>query len=133
VNKLNFLAIFLGGGLGASARFALSNYVSQHFNTVLPMGTFFENILGSFLLGFFFHLFEIVLVPVYVRTFITIGFIGAFTTFSTYTLETVLLATKRMYWPSFYNFLIQNLFGLISVVLGFTAAAFIVRLIKGGV
>ena len=101
MNKLNFLAIFLGGGFGASARFALSQYVSQHFTTTVPMGTFLENILGSFLLGFFFHLFETILVPVYVRSFITIGFIGAFTTFSTYTLETVLLATKRMYWPSF--------------------------------
>jgi CrcB protein len=96
---MNLLAIFLGGGLGATARFLLSRFVSQHAFTPIPLGTFLENALGatSKLLLRAVRKIDGSRLP---RSFIIIGFIGGFTTFSTYALETILLIQRRDFLPA---------------------------------
>lgn len=118
-HTVNIIAIFIGGGSGAVSRFLLSRYISSRQITgMLPLGTLAENSIGSFLIGFFFQLIGETALPTYLRSFITVGFLGGFTTFSTYALETVLLLEKRQYAAAAVNFVSHNLLGFLAVVAG---------------
>lgn len=116
---MNIIAIFIGGGSGAVSRFLLSRYISsQQVSGMLPLGTLVENLIGSLLIGFFFQLIGKTAPPTYLRSFITVGFLGGFTTFSTYALETVLLLGKRQYTAAAVNFVLHNLLGFLAVLAG---------------
>ena len=91
-----FLAVALGGALGATARYWLCTYIIPASGNQLPWGTLFVNISGCLLLGFLYHLIgdlaaaKIPLAP-YWRAFLTTGFLGGLTTFSTFSLESIVL------------------------------------------
>ena len=83
------LAIALAGALGALARYGLDGVVSRRTGGSFPWGTFVINVSGSFLLGLVFTLLtERYRVDPWLRSALTIGFLGAYTTFSTLSLET---------------------------------------------
>jgi CrcB protein len=90
---LTLLAIAAGGALGAPARYAVAQIVhSPNAGAGFPWATFWTNISGSFALGFLLMLVVRWFPPSpYLRLFLTTGFLGAFTTFSTLTVETDLL------------------------------------------
>ena len=129
----NYLAVFIGGGFGAVARFAVSAAASRYDFFGIPLGTFLVNITGSLLLGFCLSLFESVLVPVPFRTFVTVGFFGAYTTFSTYTVETVRLIEQRQYLPAVLNFSLNNIIGFAAVLAGFVLSGLLQKVLRGGV
>ena len=83
--------IAVGGALGAVARYSLSGWVQGLLSTSFPLGTMAVNVLGSFLLGLLFYLLEGLAVSAEVRSLLTIGFLGAFTTFSTFSYEALVL------------------------------------------
>ena len=84
-----YLGIAVAGGLGALARYELDGVVSRRTGGGLPWGTFVINVSGSFVVGFLFTvLAERVMVAAWIRSALLIGFIGAYTTFSTLSLET---------------------------------------------
>jgi CrcB protein len=85
------LIVGLGGALGAMARFGLGGWVQGFVDTTFPLGTMMVNILGSFLLGLSLYLLESTSLTTEVRSFVTIGFLGAFTTFSTFSYESLVL------------------------------------------
>lgn len=89
---LNFLLVFLGGGLGTMARHAVNVVALRWAVQGWPLGTFGINLLGSFLMGAIAGLFmrHTGLVPE-LRLFLATGIVGGFTTFSTFALEIVLL------------------------------------------
>lgn len=89
------LAIALGGALGAVSRHFVSNAVMKLFGGSFPLGTFAVNVLGSLALGLLIVLFahKLQATPV-LRPLLAVGFLGSFTTFSTYSLETVLLVER---------------------------------------
>ena len=89
---MNYLFVSLGAAVGGVSRYWLSNVIHKFLPSFFPFGTLFVNILGSFLLGFFiFYFDERELLSQPVKLFLTIGFCGGFTTFSTFSFETIKL------------------------------------------
>ena len=87
------VAIAVAGALGALARYGLEGYVSRRAPGAFPWGTFAVNVSGAFVLGFVFTVMtEQFSVAPWIRGAITIGFLGAYTTFSTLSFETYRLA-----------------------------------------
>jgi len=89
--------VFVGSGLGGLARFALSGVVAHRFGETFPYGTLLVNVLGSFLIGFFATLTEPsgrVFVGSTARHFVVAGLLGGFTTYSSFSLQTLALARE---------------------------------------
>jgi len=83
--------VAVGGALGAVARYGLGGWVQGFVRTSFPLGTLAVNVIGSFLLGLSFYLMESLAFSAETRAMTTIGFLGAFTTFSTFSYEAVVL------------------------------------------
>ncbi len=97
-------AVALGGAAGAVMRWLVASGVQKMAGGAFPWGTFAVNALGSFLLGFLFvWLIERSSAGELVRLAITVGFMGAFTTFSTYSLESVRLLQEGAFSLAFGN------------------------------
>ena len=90
---MNYLFIAAGGALGAVARYALSAYINSYLPfTIIPWGTVIVNTIGSFLLSYLmFSLAHILGLPKETVLFIGTGFLGGFTTFSTFMYESISL------------------------------------------
>ena len=92
---LNYFWVGLGGALGSVARFWASGFVARHFGETFPFGTLVVNVTGSFVIGFFSTLTGPDgrwLVAPQGRTFFMIGVCGGYTTFSSFSLQTLDLA-----------------------------------------
>lgn len=90
-----YLAIAIFGTLGCFARYAMTNAVQAWLGRDFPYATLSINVLGSFLMGFLFVLtLERLMVSPYLRVGVLTGFLGGFTTFSTFSMETLLLAEQ---------------------------------------
>lgn len=82
------LVIAAAGALGAASRHLLESFVNRHWGDVFPWGTFAVNVSGSFVLGALVGLFSHRLgVPLWLQAAATVGFLGAYTTFSTLSLQ----------------------------------------------
>ena len=92
---VKYLLVALGGALGTIARYALSGFVATHFGETFPWGTMIINITGSLVIGFFATLTGPdgrVFVGTEIRQFVMMGLCGGFTTFSSFSLQTLNLA-----------------------------------------
>lgn len=113
------VAIMIAGAFGAAARYGLDGVVSDRTGGAFPWGTFVINISGSLLLGFLYTvLVDRFSVDPVVRTAVTVGFIGSFTTFSTLTLETVQLLQDRSYLLAVADGAGSMIVGLLAVGVG---------------
>lgn len=115
---LHALAIAVGGSCGALGRYFLSKIITDSLGAVFPWGTLVVNSLGCLVLGFFYALFENVIVAVELRSFLTIGFLGAFTTFSTFALESVNLFQKGEIALGALNIVLSLVSGIIFLLVG---------------
>ncbi len=114
-----FLLISLGAILGANARYWLGDWVSQRFGASFPYGTLLINLTGSLVLGLFFTLTtERFLVDPRWRTVVAIGFLGAYTTFSSYTYESVSLILAGQWTLGLVNLFGSAVLGAIAVTGG---------------
>jgi CrcB protein len=113
-----YLGIALAGGLGAAARYAVDGVVGRRASG-FPWGTFVVNVSGSFVLGLLFVLFvERFQVSPWLRSTLTIGFLGGYTTFSTLSLETYRLIEDGSHSLAAANALGSLAAGLLAVYLG---------------
>lgn len=126
----NVLLIALGGSLGAIARYGLATWIYQQTGTTFPWGTLIINLTGSFAIGFLAELFETTLAPAGWRSFLTIGFLGAYTTFSTFSFETFTMLRDGELRLAAANILLSTIVGLIAVVLGIYGFRIITRIVQ---
>ena len=93
-----YIAIAFGGALGAVSRYWLNSAVQRFNDSGFPLGTFAVNVLGSFLIGIFFVLLaEKAQIAEQWRPVIVVGFLGGLTTFSTFSLDALLLFEQGHY------------------------------------
>jgi CrcB protein len=119
------IAISLGAVAGALSRYYITLWFAHRFGTAFPYGTFFINITGCLAMGFFITLaaFErVAAIPSEVRLMIATGFLGAYTTFSTYGLETNVLWRDRSYSIAAFYWAGSAILGVIAVQLGIILA-----------
>lgn len=116
---LQVLLVGTGGALGSVSRFLMSGAVQRLSGSLhFPYGTLAVNLLGGFLLGLVMELARPGIVSPQVRLFLTVGFLGGFTTFSTYTYESVRLLEKGEYLVATTNLVGSVVVGVTFTLLG---------------
>jgi len=125
------IAVGFGGFLGAIARYFISGYIQNKMFVIFPIGTFVVNIVGSFIIGFLWELFNIVIFSQNMKLLILTGFIGAFTTFSTFSLEVVNLFQEKEYFYMILYLVGTNILGISFVFLGIFISRFMVFILRG--
>ena len=116
------LAIMTGGGMGAVFRYLLFVVVQRNTSTGFPFGTLAVNLLGSFLIGYLWGFFEGTHLTNNWKLFIFTGFLGGFTTFSTFAREATQLLKVGEYKTALTYMLISNIVGIVLVFFGFMLA-----------
>src|SRR5689334_17624097 len=116
------LFIALAGLVGTLLRYWLSGLVARQYGETFPWGTMVVNLVGCFLAGAVFYITEErFLVSPTLRTVILIGFVGGFTTFSSYGLQTFTLLRDGEFALAALNIAASNVFGLLMVWTGYVA------------
>jgi len=114
------LAIAAGGAVGSVLRYAVSTGVYSMFGRGFPYGTLAVNVIGSFLMGLLFVLMvERLDMSAVWRMAVLVGFLGAFTTFSTFSIETVNLLQGGDFMRAMLNIAISVVFCLVATWVGF--------------
>ncbi len=115
---MNVLLVALGGAIGSAARYLVGVFIGNYFGPYFPWGTFIVNVSGSFLIGVILSFVGGGLLPAGARPFIAIGILGGYTTFSTYSHETLQLIQDGEFGAVALNALGQVVIGLVAVYLG---------------
>ncbi|RUM45310.1 MAG: fluoride efflux transporter CrcB [Hydrogenimonas sp.] len=111
------LAIGTGGFIGAILRFLISGWMQKLFPSFFPIGTLSVNVIGSFIIGFSALYFEQVIAP-HQKALIITGMLGALTTFSTFSLETVTMLQNGLWGRAFANITLNTLLCIGATLLG---------------
>lgn len=124
---VKLLAIALGGATGSLARFGLAILGARLSAINFPLGTFAANLGGCLLIGFFWSWFDKVHISNEFRLFLFTGFLGGFTTFSTYARESIQFFKAGEPMHALGYILTSNLLGLGAVAAGFLLAERMLR------
>ena len=118
-----YLLIFIGGGTGALARYVAGTAIMRRFSGSFPLGTLAINVTGSFLIGLLMTLLteRYKLDPRW-RLAIVVGFLGGYTTFSSFEWETYTAVRAGGLWTGMLNVVSSIILGYVAVWLGATLA-----------
>jgi fluoride exporter len=120
---LTYSMVAMGGALGAMCRFALSTLINDRLKTLFPFATLSINVLGSILMGVCFVIITErtpTLEPY--RPLVMVGFLGAFTTFSTFSLEIVSLIHQQAWLTALSYLLLSCFLGVLGLAIGILLA-----------
>ena len=120
----------LGGAVGTVLRYFTAGVVQRYSDGAFPAGTLGVNLIGSLCIGVLWGLFEDMAVSANVRTFLLIGVLGAFTTFSTFTLENFHLLRDGEMKVALMNVLVSNTAGIALVFGGYFMSRYFVGIFK---
>ncbi len=117
---INYILVSIGAAIGGAVRYGLSNYIQKNQSIIFPSGTLLVNITGSFILGIImFYLNEKELISNELRLFLTVGFCGGFTTFSTFSYETIMLFKDSEIGLAILNIFLNLILCLLGVYLAY--------------
>ncbi|QIR14692.1 fluoride efflux transporter CrcB [Shewanella aestuarii] len=114
----NILFVALGGSIGAVLRYLISLFMIQVFGSSFPFGTLMVNVLGSFLMGMVYALGQLSHLSPELKSMIGVGLLGALTTFSTFSNDTLLLMQQGLWFKSILNVLLNVILCIFMVYLG---------------
>ncbi len=117
------LILIVGGSIGTLCRYYLAEFGQSRFGSWLPFGTLLVNLVGCLIIGLLLGVFEkryqaLIEVPMQLRLLLMTGFLGAFTTFSSYELETVLLFRQGSWERALLYVVGSMVLGLLLVMAG---------------
>ena len=119
-----YLAVLTGAGLGGLARYVAGTWIMEKYGSRFPLGTFFINISGSFLIGVLMTiLLERVQPHPYWRLFLVVGVLGGYTTFSSFEYETYQAVRDGEHWMGLVYVAGSVVLGYVGVWLGALLAA----------
>lgn len=118
---IKLLLIGSAGFIGTLSRYWLSGLIAKRYGETFPLGTLVVNLVGCFLVGMLFYLLqERFMVDQTMRTVVMIGFLGGFTTFSSFELQTFTLLQNGEFGLAALNAGLSNLIGLVFVWAGYS-------------
>lgn len=118
-----YLLVLIGGGTGALARYVASSLISQRLGSFFPWGTFVINVTGSFVIGLLMTLLSERMAHPYWRLLLVVGFLGGYTTFSSFEWETFVAVRANTRSMAALNVIGSVVCGYIAVWLGAILAA----------
>lgn len=119
-----------GGAVGTLLRYTLSGITYRFMGGIFPWGTLAVNLTGSLAIGLLWGFFDMENLSPHMRNFIFIGVLGGFTTFSTFTLESVNLLRGGEIKLALSSIIASNVIGIILVFSGFVFSKYIINLMK---
>ncbi len=125
---LSYLWVSIGGAIGSAGRFWISGLVAERYGQTFPLGTLSVNVTGSFAIGLVAALTQPdgrFLVSPSFREFFMIGICGGYTTFSSFSLQTLTLAQDGEWWRAAANAIASFALCLVAVWLGYGSASLI--------
>lgn len=130
VGVVHVIGIGIGSALGGMLRYLVSGWVAHRFGETFPWGTLLVNVSGSFLIGLIFILVgtegRLRMDPLW-RDFVILGILGGYTTFSSFSLQTLNLARDGQWLGALGNVMASVVFCLLAVTMGFWAAKMILE------
>lgn len=122
----HIIAVFCAGGLGALSRFELTALVNKLAGGEFPLGTLVVNIVGCFLFGALWEFISHHMLTDPIRVILLVGFVGSFTTFSSFIFDCIALGHLRMGLAAV-NFIVQSVVGFFCVFIGIYLMKFCMR------
>jgi len=115
---MSLIYIVIGGGIGALLRYFTSQFVNNLYNKNFSLGTVFVNCIGALLIGFLINIFDLHGINTKFKLLIITGFLGGYTTFSTYSIETVNYFINGNIKYGILNIILNNILCILFVLFG---------------
>lgn len=116
---LKIIFLLTGGALGSLSRYLVSGLTHRYISGIFPWGTLMANATGALIIGIFWGIFDQRDIGPNTRMFVFVGFLGGYTTFSTFALETMNLVRDGEMKIAIFNVLANNMLALVLVFVGY--------------
>jgi len=122
------ILLLAGGGIGTVARYVVSDYTHKYYLGSFPLGTLAVNIIGSFIIGILWGMFDMQNLSHGLRAFLFIGILGGFTTFSSYAIESYNMFRDGDAKLAMLNVMANNVLSIGMVIIGLMVSSALMKL-----